>query len=407
MTDHDWLTTTLSRALAEQGGTDLFTLADTLAELLQAPVTIEDHRSRVLAWSSGQLDVDDARTSTIVGRQVPRTVREHYRAQGVFRHLTRSDEPFVVPGWADSKARWVLPVRAGDEWLGSVWAVLEGDTAPARGEEARELVQVLALHLLRLRATSDLQRQLEVDQVRAVLQGGAAPEWWGTGTWQLAVLVGPSTPEGSALEAAARLEIWSALLARNGWPRPLLADLDGVLMALLDEGRSRWLGRIVRSEHQRAESMWVTTSNPVSSPAQLPEAVAATVEQARLGLTVLGAPITGPDDCWAQVLLARATATSGRPLGSPVRTLANRGHHTGAVPGEATGLVETLHAALRHWGDPRAAAAELGVHPNTVRNRMARLTSLVALDLSDPDQRLAAWLECERLLSRRAHQATE
>ncbi|MGJ3562204.1 hypothetical protein ACR6C2_44605 [Streptomyces sp. INA 01156] len=50
---------------------DLFALADTAAEIIDAPVTVEDAQSRVLAYSARQDTTDPARVSTIVGR-VPR-----------------------------------------------------------------------------------------------------------------------------------------------------------------------------------------------------------------------------------------------------------------------------------------------------------------------------------------------
>jgi DNA-binding PucR family transcriptional regulator len=53
------------------------------------------------------------------------------------------------------------------------------------------------------------------------------------------------------------------------------------------------------------------------------------------------------------------------------------------------GYVETLYEWLRHPGDPRAAARELRIHPNTLRYRMRKLLELVPLDLDDPDVRLA------------------
>ncbi len=50
---------------------DLFALADACAALVEAPVTIEDTQSRVLAYSSRQDVADPVRLSTIVGRKVP------------------------------------------------------------------------------------------------------------------------------------------------------------------------------------------------------------------------------------------------------------------------------------------------------------------------------------------------
>jgi hypothetical protein len=50
-------------------------------------------------------------------------------------------------------------------------------------------------------------------------------------------------------------------------------------------------------------------------------------------------------------------------------------------------LTETLTAWLRHFGDRRAMAAELHVHPQTVRYRMAQLHTLFGSALDSPDVR--------------------
>ncbi|MGB5935540.1 MAG: hypothetical protein WBG76_06710, partial [Ornithinimicrobium sp.] len=109
---------------------DLFGLADAVATLVSAPVTIEDARSRVLAYSARQDVADEARVSTIIGRRVPEALLASYRSGGVFRRLANSSDPFLLPASVDGhvRARYVVPVRAGQEWLGSIWAVT--DTVP-------------------------------------------------------------------------------------------------------------------------------------------------------------------------------------------------------------------------------------------------------------------------------------
>jgi len=52
-------------------------------------------------------------------------------------------------------------------------------------------------------------------------------------------------------------------------------------------------------------------------------------------------------------------------------------------------LESTLRAWLRHRGAQAAVAAELGVHPQTVRYRMGRLRELFGGDLDDPEARFA------------------
>jgi DNA-binding PucR family transcriptional regulator len=52
------------------------------------------------------------------------------------------------------------------------------------------------------------------------------------------------------------------------------------------------------------------------------------------------------------------------------------------------GLADTLGAYLDCFGDIAAAAADLHVHPNTVRYRVRRIEKVLDISLGDPDVRL-------------------
>ncbi len=57
----------------------------------------------------------------------------------------------------------------------------------------------------------------------------------------------------------------------------------------------------------------------------------------------------------------------------------------------------TLRSYLDHLGDVSAAAAALGVHPNTFRYRLRRAVETAGLDLADPVERLVAHLQLHLL----------
>jgi hypothetical protein len=59
----------------------------------------------------------------------------------------------------------------------------------------------------------------------------------------------------------------------------------------------------------------------------------------------------------------------------------------GQAPATRERLIETLRAWLRHFGDRRAVARELHVHPQTVRYRMGQLHDLFGSTLDSPDFR--------------------
>ena len=50
-------------------------------------------------------------------------------------------------------------------------------------------------------------------------------------------------------------------------------------------------------------------------------------------------------------------------------------------------LLDTLGAWLAHHGDRQAVAAELGIHPQTVRYRVGLLRELLGDELDDPQRR--------------------
>lgn len=59
----------------------------------------------------------------------------------------------------------------------------------------------------------------------------------------------------------------------------------------------------------------------------------------------------------------------------------------------STQYVTTLCAWLQAQGDPVAAGAQLGVHENTVRNRLRKMAEVTDLGLDDPRKGLATMIE--------------
>src|SRR4051794_2424954 len=158
---------------------DLFAVANAVASLLDAPITIEDRNSRVLAFSGRQDEADPSRVETILGRQVPERYSRILHERGVFGELLRSDQPvFIEPPPFDENEGFSLPrvaiaVRAGGETLGSIWAAVTGPLSEERSEALRESAKLVALHLLRVRAGSDVQRRVRADLLSTALEGRA------------------------------------------------------------------------------------------------------------------------------------------------------------------------------------------------------------------------------------------
>ena len=388
---------------------DLFALADACAALVDAPVTIEDTHSRVLAYSARQDIADPIRVSTIVGRRVPDAVLASLRGRGVFRRLARSSEPFYVPAAPDGslKPRLVIPVRAGTEWLGSIWAVVE---APPASEIVRSLTQtasVVALHLLRLRSQADLARRVTADRLRNLLGGNVleAESWLPDGPWRVVVL---DTGDGSgdATGRAPQVDLWESTCRRAGWRQPLLASLDEQTVALVRDvpgdrapGTWEWLQAVTGEVADLNPRATASAGGAVVRPAGLAQSRSDAFEVHRLlthtpagqGRSRLGRTVT-IEDAWAGVTADRAVGGIGaHSLLGPLTQLRSHDIEHG------TEHLATLAAWLDHPGDPRAAAARIHVHPNTLRYRMQRLGELVDADLTDPEVRLALRLQLRSL----------
>jgi hypothetical protein len=381
-----------------RGPTDLFALADSLADATEGAITIEDRLSRVLAYSRLQQHADAARAQTIMDRQAPEPLRAFFRTRGVYEHLANSDEPVFVSPDADHgvTGRMVVAVRSGKELMGSVWVAC---TAPLEGAPLAALADgahTVALHLLRSRASADLERQVESELVIRLLDGTADAA---TAASRLGL---PHNPlRVIAVQASIGTERDAALLlaferatAGFGWSRPGRSALTGNTVYTVLPGEQSASSRRWVSGLRAALPQHVTLAAGISGPAEVPDLVAARREAdeclALHEIRPAGSAPPAYDESWDDILLQRlrTAARVGRtPDRGPVAELRrhDRAH--------ATDYIATLRAYLEAQGDPAAAGSRLGVHENTVRYRLRKMADITNLQLDDARKRLAMMIE--------------
>jgi hypothetical protein len=155
---------------------DLFALANAITAMIDAPITILDRSSRVLAFSGRQDEGDASRIETILGRQVPERFTSAFVERGLFNELYRSDQPvWIDPGPPGTDLpRVAAAVRAGDEVLGSIWAVVREPLSAERAQALTDASKLVALHMMRIRGGSHGAQQLRTDLVSTALGGGPA-----------------------------------------------------------------------------------------------------------------------------------------------------------------------------------------------------------------------------------------
>ena len=387
---------------------DLFAVANVVAELVGAPITIEDNRSQLLAFSSHQEGMDAARTATILGRQVPDAYLNELRRLGTFQRLRTETEPiFVDSKLAEISPRMVVAIRAGGELLGSMWAVTDEPFDEPRTRAFADAARLAAVHLLHNRLSSDAERRHTSGLLAAVLAGGtvavdAASRLGIAGDAFRIVAAGLRMGDGADLELPlARL--WQVLsmqvsAIRRGAATARVGDaVYSVIPTAADAQRSiDGIRRLVTAIHGRLESELrdrtvIAIGGHSPTLAELPRSR----RQADDVLRVLrhspsSRAIAEMGDVRVQVMLLRLADLEPVEADHSESRLAaveeyDRRH--------GSSYLETLRVHLSSFGDPTMTSARLGIHTNTLRYRLRRLDQVFGIDLADEDERLGLMLE--------------
>jgi hypothetical protein len=176
------------------------------------------------------------------------------------------------------------------------------------------------------------------------------------------------------------------------------ARIDGLVCVLVaDPDAPGRLGRIRRAIEPRLAALGPTSDWPAA--AQSWSRAAACVRLARAGALPAAGLIVAREQLGALALhadpplLAELAATRLRPLEE-------------LTPAARVRLQETLLAWLRRQGNVAEVAAELHVHPQTVRYRLSRLRERFGATLDDPDTRFELELALRGLGDQRSSSAT-
>jgi hypothetical protein len=389
---------------------DLFAFATDVARRVGGAVTIEDPGYRVLAYSSIRAEVDEPRKQTILGRAVPSPFVALLEQRGVFQVLRSTDrvvhtEPVPDLGLGP---RWATGIRAAGEFLGSLWVAESGGPLCEDHEAVlQEAARTAALHLLYHRLELQADQTRTQDVARELLAGGSPADLLATSAglrldddhWVMVLESQEALPARARL-ARAVTTYWATLGRRGlvveqgprvysvvpaGGKGRAEAEADAALRVAADAARYA----------SRATGLEVLAS--VGSLATEPREIAVSRRRADSALRVLRHGMV------EQSVVTYADVRSQVTLLDLVDLVRERAELRGGkvqalVEADRSGvLVATLAAYLDCFGDVRAAAQRLGVHPNTFRYRLRRLQEQVGLELSDPSERIVAALQLRAL----------
>ena len=386
-------------------GTDLFGLAQSIADRTHGMISIEDEVSHVLAYSASSDEADELRRLSILGRAGPPEHLEWIGQWGIFDALRASGEVVRVAERPELGLRPRLAVgihlpptdaRRRPGFAGTIW--LQQGSAPL-ADDVEDILRggaVLAARIMSRLAAAPSTHTVRVQELLGI--GGAAAATSST--------AGESDISAIARELGVAADGRAALIGFRGVATAVPADVIALSASAFRADAQ------VASTGERVYVLLPKTGAPSSVASWVRGVVAALRRE--LGLTlraVIAAPLAGLAGA------AAARAEVDRVFDSAER-------HPGAI-GQVTSLDEarttvlldeivsqvaaqprlvdprvrqlreqdpmladTLQAYLDGFGDIATVAQRLHVHPNTVRYRVRRIEKLLSTSLDDPDDRL-------------------
>jgi DNA-binding PucR family transcriptional regulator len=379
-------------------GTDLFGLAQSLADRIHGMVSIEDEQSHVLAYSASNDEADELRRLSILGRAGPPEHLTWIGQWGIFNALRASGEVVRVAERPELGLRPRLAVgihqpardaRRAPAFAGTIWVQQGSRPLADDAEEVLRGAAVLAARIMARLAARPSTHTLRAQELLGLTEGGSVDadsiaRELGIAAGGNAALIGFSTPDQHA-----RLADVLALSANAFRADAQVASRDSRVYVLLPHtakpsSLTSWIHGTISA--LRSELGWELRAVIAAPITGLGSLAAVRVEVDR----VLDSTERHPDSFGLVTSLAEARSTvlldeivtmvaaDTRLVDPRVRDLQARD----------PALVETLRAYLDSFGDVAATAQQLHVHPNTVRYRIRGIEKLLATSLANPDVRL-------------------
>ena len=379
-------------------GTDLFGLAQSLADRVHGMVSIEDAQSHVLAYSASNDEADELRRLSILGRAGPPEHLKWIGQWGIFDALRARSEVVRIaerpelglrPRLAVGIHQPTVDARRTPGFSGAIW-VQQGSRPLA--DDAEEVMRGAAV--LAARIMSRLSARPSTHAVRAQqllgLVGGGPVDVDAIGRELGIVIDGNAALIG--FHSSGRHDRLADVLAlsANAFRADAQVGTRGSrVYVLLPDTTKRsslqsWIRGTISALHSELGlRLRAVVAAPLPGLAGL-SAVRAEIDR------VLDSAERHPDSFTSVTSLTEAHTTVlldeiTTMIGANQRLVDPRIRDLQA---HDPALVQTLRAYLDGFGDVAAAAGQLHVHPNTVRYRIRRIETLLKASLADPDVRL-------------------
>ncbi|MCW2763718.1 MAG: PucR family transcriptional regulator [Marmoricola sp.] len=384
---------------------DLFSLANSIATLLDAPITIEDLDSNIVAFSANQTGADQIRREGVIGRRVPAGILALHKQSKIFREIYSSERPVFVDRLTlpeGMSSRVAMGVRAGNEVLGSIWAVTEERLNDEREQALMELAEPVAMSLLFARLAETGKFRALSTTVATLIAGGvparrAAASFRSLSGRFCVIAAGiRHRDDNSGFRADLnRLGNAFALHMSVMHPKSVTAIIGNTVYCVAALAPKQTVSTTLQGSAREflrrvgpGEGLVVGLGAVVDDATQL----ARSRDDAERALSILRA---GPrlasdpkvatfDDVqseWLMQQLDEVVALENRSIAGPIAELISYDVEN------QSDLAATLRVWLDSFGDIAAAASTLHIHPNTLRYRVRRIAEVAELDLASSEIR--------------------
>lgn len=388
--------------LAEDSGAtprDIFDFCNHLAWEVGGPVLIHDSAWGVVAYSTLNQPIDDARRAIILRRSVPEGAMEKETIAFARAQVEAGVDVFDIPEHLGGQARRVVaPVRVLGVVVGSIWVA---DSAGALHPQAHDFVIAAAKQAaFYFQVQADWRKREDERFVRMLLDGTAEEEflaqYLGVTTASRFMVVRAWHGRDAELGGQA-IRVAKSLADRHGLPHLLLAEDESFyLVAYERPGLEEFAQRAQRCAHDLSaadDRLVVGLGRVASRPSH------ASVSRSEAD-AVVAYLRRNP----GRRLASNASMRAGVSLMRVVETLEGQSDTipgalsrlSGLQPGDRQEAIATLNAYFDFAGNASEAARHLHIHPNTFRYRLAKVTELIDVDLADRDERLLLELDLLR-----------
>ncbi|MEX7473008.1 PucR family transcriptional regulator [Mycobacterium adipatum] len=383
----------------QESGTDLFGLAQSIAERTHGMVSIEDVQSHVLAYSASNDEADELRRLSILGRAGPPEHLAWIGREGIFDALRGSTEVVRIDARPELglQPRRAIGIHLPDSrhrpaFAGTIWVQQGARPLADDADQVLRGASVLAARILARLAAAPSTHAVRVQEILGLREAdidiAATARELGLAAEGPAAVVGFTGFVGAGTGTVPARLVDVLALSASAFRSDAQVASRGVRVYVLlpHAGRTvtSWIrGTIATLRRELGLELRAVIATPATG---LAGAAAARAEVDR----VLDSAERHPGALGALTSLAEARTTVlldeiVTMVGADDRLIDPRVRDLRAADPV---LADTLRAYLDCFGDIGAAAQWLHVHPNTVRYRVRRIETVLGGTLSDPDLRL-------------------